>query len=187
MQLNSEQYKNIYPELGISLDELGCLMLDVRMEIVPKIDSSYLYQAKDEKKFWIKGLVAEKTPHITLLYGFLKPAYEYKKQIETVLKGWDIGSVQISSIGYFPSPYLEEPYSCIVAHLKVTQELMEGHQRCQLLPHVDTYPEFKPHITIAYVKDDSDIRTEVINTCHKQLTGYNLQVIGLNYGKNTKA
>lgn len=156
LQLSAHLFQSVYTDLGINLSKLGCVMLDV----VPsqnmysiEFDGAgvALYYAKDKEKFWIDGWVADKTPHITLLYGLLETAKKYEKHIETVLAGWKLEEVEIENIGYFNSPYPDEPYYCIVAYIKVTPKLLEGHQRLEFLPHINTFVGYIPHMTIAYI------------------------------------
>jgi 2'-5' RNA ligase len=188
-QLNSHQFKEIYEAEGIELNKLGCVMLDT--EPIPKplmYDLSIpeaFYTSPDEKKFWIKGYVADQTPHVTLLYGLLTPANEQPENIATVLEGWEIDSVTVKEFGYFESPMADEPYYCIVGHIEVTPKLLEGHERLEFLPHVNTFSGYKPHITIAYVKKDIAIRDRVINDLNKLYAGRELTVSrDLNLGGN---
>lgn len=186
-QLNAHDFPEIYKELKIDIDDLGCIMLDVEGSKIKKLDGmdEYLYTTKSEKKFWIKGFVAGKTPHVTLLYGLMKPGKEWKDYVDTVLRSWDIDKVKISEVSYFDSPYKyeEDPYYCIVAHLEISPELLEGNRRLQLLPHINTFvAPYKAHITIAYIKKDEEIRDKVIDAYNKMLAEQELKVIGINYG-----
>lgn len=160
-QIKSHSFPEVYKGLGINLSTLGCVMLDLSPLEIPKnmidgftrfpVFEQALYYAKDKTRFWIDGWVADKTPHITLLYGLIETAKNYEWHIEQVLKGWKMKTVKIQDIGYFDSPYPDEPYWCIVAHIETTPELIEGHQRLELLPHINTFAGYKPHMTIAYI------------------------------------
>lgn len=109
-----------------------------------------LYYSPDPEKFWVKGDVSEKA-HITLLYGLLTPAYEQKGEINRVLDTWDAPEYFIpDNVTFFPSPYPEEPYAAIVVKLD-DPALEEAHQRLSYLPHVNTFPTYQPHMTLAYV------------------------------------
>lgn len=193
-QLGSHDFENIYQELGINLNKLGCVMLDTEpiynnTEVDEEeykgfyyIEPSCLYYTEDEDKKWINGWVAEKHPHITLLYGLMKKASDYEDQIKEVLKGWEYKKAEIEDIGFFESPYKEEPYYCIVAHIKVTPELLEGHQRLELLPHINTFAGYKPHMTIAYIKKDEKLRDELIKDLKSCLVGRKMCIEELNLG-----
>jgi hypothetical protein len=181
---NANQFRYIYKHEGIDLDELGCIMLDLEVYILKIFEESSLYYTKDPKKFWINGFVANKTPHITLLYGLLQSGNKYRTYIDEVLKGWSIKTVTVKEVGYFESPYENEPYYCIVAHIDITPELLEGHERLQMLPHIDTFPGYKAHMTLAYIRKDEKLRDETIDVYNTELKGKELKVKGLNYGGN---
>ena len=189
-QLNAHDFEDMYKDLGVDLDELGCIMLDVDGSKIKPIQGmeKHLYTAKDPKKFWIKGFVAEKNPHVTLLYGLMKPGKEWKDHVDTLLRSWDLASVKIAEVGYFESNIPGEDYYCIVAHLDITPELLEGHRRLQLLPHIDTFVgKYKAHITIAYVKKDEEIRDEIISKYNDMLQEEELKITGINYGEKTES
>lgn len=190
-QIGSHDFEEVYKWLGIDLNKLGCLMLDT--EPIPceyflmhqDGVSAYFpsYHAKNKDRFWIDGYVGNK-PHVTLLYGFLVEAKAIKSHIKSVLEGWKMDTVMIEDIGFFESPYADEPYYCIVAHLQVTDSLLEGHRRLELLPHINTFAGYKPHVTVAYIEKDEVIRDDFVCYLKKKLVGKELKVIGLNYGGN---
>ncbi len=181
-QLNSHLFKSVYEGLKINLDTLGCIMLDVEPVRGIEIKEDWLYYAKDKKKFWIDGFTFNKIAHLTLLYGLLESGVKWKNYVDAVLKDWKIDSVEVASIGYFNSPYKDELYYCIIAHIGVTDNLMEGHQRLEFLPHINTFNGYSPHITLAYVKKNDQIRDSVI-AMFKNMIGYKLPIKNLNYGK----
>ena len=185
-QLKSHDFAEVYKWLGINLNKLGCVMLDLDPIEVPRdmIDGfthypkfqDKLYFAKDKERFWIDGWVVDKVPHITLLYGLLDEAKNYEPHIEQVLKGWRLNEIEIEDVDYFNSPYEDEKYYCIVAHIKVTDELLEGHRRLEFLPHINTFAGYKPHMTIAYIKKDEEFRDDFISNLKTELVGKKLKV-----------
>lgn len=183
-QLNTSQFKEIYPKLGIDINKLGCVMLDIEQEPFENLfEENELHYAKDKKKFWwINGFVAGKTPHITLLYGLLKSGKAYEKYIKRVLKDWKLKTVTVEEVSFFDTTFASEPYYCIIAKVKVTDVLLEGHERLQFLPHIDTFTGYKPHITIAYIKKDDKIKKRAIRDYTELLEGKKLKITGLNLG-----
>ena len=180
-QLNAHQFEEVYEWLGINLDDLGCVMLDLG-SIKNEFPALPLHFTNDSKRFWINGWVADKTSHITLLYGLLEKGHNYEKHIERVLDGWKLTEVEIADIGFFKSPYADEDYYCIVAHIKATPELLEGHQRLEFLPHINTFTGYKPHLTLCYIEPDEKVRDDVINELKSKLTGQKIKVKSLNLG-----
>lgn len=187
-QLSSQGFETVYKSLGISIDKLGSVLLDLE-PITPK-DLGYdkkslpLYESKNKDRTWISGWVSEKIPHVTLLYGLLDQAYKIKSEINAVLSGWGIKSVEIEDVGFFESPYPDEKYWCIIAKVKQTPNLIQGHQRLQFLPHINTFSTYKPHITLCYIDRiaESD-RDRLIGDFRKILKNKSIKVTGLNYGE----
>lgn len=184
--LSAHQFKSVYAELGYDLAELGCIMLDLEPQTF-KINESALYYANNKKYGWIDGNVAGKTPHVTLLYGLLRSGNELKKQVDTLLpKDCIPKEVTIEKVAHFDSPYDDEPYYCIVAHLKVTPELQEAHDRLTFLPHIDTFAGYKAHFTLAYIKKNERTRDSLITSLNGHYKGKTIKTGKLNYGGDHK-
>lgn len=163
------EYDELMEKLGIEVSELGCVMLPVEPFDIfgdgrdQVLDVEDLYASNDPKKWWIQGDVSEKA-HITLLYGLITPAFEQKENVDEVLASWDRPEWLIPErVTFFPSPYEDEPYAAIVVEIE-DQHLMEAHQRLSYLPHVNTYPTYRAHMTIAYVRKEKAQRwMDVLN------------------------
>lgn len=183
-QFNSHDFEEVYKDMGIDVDKLGCIMLDLNADNLPDlpINEKDFYSSKS--RFWIKGNVSKKTPHVTLLYGLLKPGPEWKEYVDKVLGSWKVDTVKIRNVGFFESNIPDEPYYCIVAHIEITPELKEGHQRLELLPHINTFPGYKAHFTLAYIKKDEANKNSVVSHLNTVLPGKQLKVVKLNYGGN---
>lgn len=182
----SNDFREMYEKLGVNIDKLGCIMLDIDEGQIPDLPDEFkgdLYTTKNSDRFWIKGFVGGNSPHCTLLYGLMESGKTNKKYVDMVLDGWTLDSLKVESIGYFDSPYKDDPYFCITAHLEVDDKLREGRTRLELLPHINTFPDFKAHVTIAYIEKDEKVRKKIINYYQDKLVGKNLKVTGLNYGK----
>lgn len=185
MQKNANQYRDMYAEMGVNIDKLGCIMMDVDGSTIQNnINADDLYTSTNKDRHWINGFVAGKTPHVTLLYGLLESGNTtYKKYVDEVLKGWQMDSVEVDHVDYFDSPFADDPYYCIVAHLDISEELKDANNRLQLLPHINTFPGYKAHITIAYIKKDETLRDNVIGYYNGILMGKELKAKAINYGK----
>ncbi len=181
------QYTSVYEDLGIGIGKLGCIMLDIIPEDLEQIVSDVIspedaYIATDPSRH-INGIVAGQ-PHITLLYGLLRTGTEMHKHVLAVL---DDGAklpkaAWINSVGYFDSPKPEDPYYCIVAHVSLTPEWQEAHDRLQLLPHINTFPGYKAHMTLAYIRKDEELRDRVVASLNSALRGRVFEAGELNLG-----
>lgn len=191
-ETKAHNYPEVYEALGYNLSRLGCLMLDTEpiettyYEMQQDGVTAYFpeYKAKNKDRFWIDGYVADKTPHLTLFYGFLQEAKCYQWHIEKILGKVPVENVKIEDVSYFESPYPDEEYYCIVAKVEKTPELLNAHNKMTLLPNIQTFPDYKPHVTIAYIVKDEAIRDRFIAHLKNELVGKTLKVTGLNYGGN---
>lgn len=183
-QLSAHQFKSVYEELGYDLAKLGCIMLDLE-PLKFKANEDVLYYAKDKSRFWIDGNVASKTPHVTLLYGLLRSGDELKKHVDTVLPADKLPKeVTIEKVDTFDSPYDDEPYYCVIAHLKITPELQEAHDRLTFLPHIDTFAGYKAHFSLCYIKKNDRARNAMVGALNAKYKGKTIKTKDLNYGGN---
>lgn len=184
IQVKAHDFPDVYKDLDIDLSTLGCIMLDLE-PIKLTLPTAWLYKSEDKRRFWIDGLVGQK-PHATLLYGLLPGVKKW--HVDAVLEDWWTEHVRVQSVGFFDSPYADDPYYCIVAHLDADygswDSLTEANERLSLLPHVKTFSGYKAHVTLAYVKRDDKILKESIYQLTKQLDGVELSTVGINYGNS---
>lgn len=179
-ELSSHQFTDVYESLGVDLQGLGCIMLDVN-----EIDVSHIIDPEDlyvsDKYTYVKGLVSNVVPHCTLLYGLMNKGSIIHNHVDRVLEGWSAAPVTIEKVGFFYSQVPDESWITIIAELVVSSNLMDAHTRLSMLPHINTFPTYKPHITLAYVKQSSDFK-QYVDTINAELAGLVLDPVGINYG-----
>lgn len=194
MEITSHQFPGVYKALGVDLDKLGCIMLDLKPLAVTGIAAKKkleaddaLYHSADKAKFWLQGWVFGE-PHVTLLYGLMSPGNEapMKGAVDEVLEDWKRPMIEVDHVGFFESKNEDEPYYCLIAHVVKSPELMEGNERLKMLPHIDTFPGYKPHATIAYIKKSKGetYRDEIVAALDSALKGARLSVTKINHGGN---
>lgn len=67
-QVSSRNFPQVYEDLGIDTNTLGCIMLDVEpIEVSSVIDPEDLYHDPEDE--FAQGVISEDSPHVTLLYG----------------------------------------------------------------------------------------------------------------------
>lgn len=186
MTLNSRLYPQIYEALGIDINNLGCIMLDIEQQDI----CSHVRGAERDLYYsptlpWAQGAVGEKSAHLTVLYGLLEQGLVYKDHVDALLDGWNPEPLVVSGISYFPSNVPGEDYKVVVAKIEKTANLIEGHQRLQLLPHIDTFPAYKPHMTLAYIKGSADFE-KWSNSLFECYSDVRLHATGINYGGDFK-
>lgn len=197
MTSKAHDFPQIYIDLGYDLTKLGCIMLGLEVEQLVKavndvVIQDDLYYATNPDRFWINGNVAEKA-HVTLLYGLVRSGKEFKKHVDALLGLGDGDtvpafslpqSVEVEEVNFFDSPYADDEYFCLIGHLKLTDALKEAHDRLTFLPHIETFPGYKPHVTLAYIRKDEKVRDDYIVALNKKLAGLPIPTGQIDYGGN---
>jgi DNA polymerase III epsilon subunit-like protein len=125
--------------------EFGCVMVDVPVknwnEITQFIDSDDVYTVSGNDTYGIQD-----RPHLTLLYGTHKEVES--KQVESLLKGIKPFSIEIDGVDIFEN----EDYDVVKFNIKKSDILQSMFDKLSSLPNSNKFKDYKPHITIAYVK-----------------------------------
>ena len=178
--VSARDFPDLYDGTGVNPDDLGCIMLDVEpMDVLKHLPAELhdnLVQATTRHDHAM-GAVAESEAHVTLLYGLLENGNVWKDKVDAVLTGWKLDRVEIDEVGFFETP----DSFAVVAHVKLTGDLVDGHERLTLLPHIQTFSEYKPHITLAYVDKDTDV-TPWVKALGAAYNGKTVKSVGINYG-----
>lgn len=131
---------------------LGCVMLEVPVsnweEITSSINEEDLYT--EEGKPGIQD-----NPHVTILYGLHEEVTldKIKSIFEEFKDGIDIS---IEGIDLFEN----ESFDVVKFNVIKNEKLKRLNDRLSELPNSNQYPEYVPHITIAYVKKGSGKKYE---------------------------
>ncbi len=168
---------------GLGTPDLECVMLDLEpLQVLSNVGGSKsdLFFGKIPELKYAQGAVAETKAHVTLLFG-IHPSKDYRRNVDTVLRGWEIPIITIDHVGFFPSRIEGQDYNCVVAHVVPSPMLREGNARLQVLDHTNEYPEYKAHITLAYIKGDANL-SRWIADLDKVYKGKQFIPSGLNYG-----
>lgn len=177
MTVSAYQFKDVYDDLGVNIQGLGCIMLDVEpIDTTSIIADEDLYVAPEVP--WINGRETES--HVTVLYGLL-PGIK-KEHVDRVLEGVEMPQTVYSFyLDKFESTFPEHPYEVIVARVGLSPELEAMRARLSMLPHLNTHPVYQPHITLGYVRkgwyDDNFAAVKSWSGCDNTIG-----VVGLNYG-----
>jgi hypothetical protein len=129
--------------------EKGCLMAYVDptygLQILKvgrrAIPSSILYTDPEDPTYGY-----DNEPHVTLKYGF-EPDLD-RNTIAEILKGTKPFNVVLTSLNQFQN----EKYDVVKFEVQKCPILTELRRRCDGYPNTDSYPDYKPHMTLAYVK-----------------------------------
>lgn len=124
--------------------EYGCAMLYFAFPEMTKIHNMInpddIYTEEDDDTF---GL--EDEPHVTLLFGFHSAVTT--DDIVNVLDNYTFEDCIIHN----PSLFKNEKYDVLKFDAR-GDNLMECNKELTQFPHTNDYPEYHPHMTIAYLK-----------------------------------
>ena len=181
-------------EFGWKIKDLGCVMLKVHMPIRMVIPDEWKIPENPEMP-WIKN---EISPHVTVLFGllpFVKPSH-----CEAVLSDQlpDIIPRYVFPLGFgkfelgfgkfeYPKdanvPTVPTPYEVITLRLQ-KNPIEDMRTRLRYLPHIITFDEWHPHITLGYAKPGFFDELNLANTVLPARAQYT--VAGVEYNTHMK-
>jgi 2'-5' RNA ligase len=90
----------------------------------------------------------EDDPHVTVRYGLHADSPD---DVRDAIAGFGRVKIRVGKISAFYGSETGKPYDVIFAEID-SPDIHRLHNRLGDLPHTDTWPEYHPHATIAYVK-----------------------------------
>lgn len=174
---------------GLDTPNLECVMLDlgpllVRDAFGHAFQEDELYFGKHPKLKYAQGAVAEKEAHVTLLFG-IHPSPTYVDDVMNALGDWTPDDVYIREVGYFPSSVEGENYTCVVGKVLPSANLLLARKKLEKLNYTDQFLEFKPHMTLAYIKGSKPKRiSRWVNTLNAYYQNRVLTPTALNLGQD---
>lgn len=122
----------------------SCVMVNL-----PPIMSQHFIRLRKRinRRHWHEVEMAEiGEPHVTILYGLhdKSAAASHKLLVDLPLPVIQFGQVEIFEV---PG----KTYDVIVCRVK-SPDLSRMNRSLRSLPHTNKFPEYKPHVTIGYVK-----------------------------------
>lgn len=149
---------------GMDTPDLECVMIGVPTFDIEKAagdlwDENALFYGDVPKLKYAQGAVAEDSAHLTLLFG-LHPSNSYEASVLAALDGWDLPDILINEVTFFPSRVEGQNYIAVVAEVVKSAGLLAGRARLEELPYSDEFNEYKPHITLVYLKTDTGVDTQ---------------------------
>lgn len=161
----------------------GCIMLDVEPMPVTQFVKDGAADLVDatEPGDHTMGAVGEQEAHVTLLFGLLDNGNVIKDKVDQVLAAppsWSCDSVTIKQVSFFDCG---DSYA-IIGLVEKTPELVEAHERLTLLPNAQTFSEYTPHVTLAYVQHDAAVAGKWVMALGTEYNGKMLKAKGINYG-----
>jgi 2'-5' RNA ligase/DNA polymerase III epsilon subunit-like protein len=124
--------------------EYGCVMVEVPVsnwdEITSYINPEDVYTGGDDAH----GI--QENPHVTILYGLHEGVTE--EQVKSVFEGFTESiNIEVDGIGVFEN----KDYDVVKFNVNPDGALQDLHDKLSEFPNSNSFPDYKPHITIAYV------------------------------------
>lgn len=132
-------------------NEYGCLMAIVPRTHGPHIvkfaktviPQSILYTKPDDDSYGY-----DTNPHVTLKYGYIPDLT--KQNLASVLRGVKPFNIILHSLSQFNNPEFD-----VIKFDIESPVLRELREKANNFTNRDKFPEYKPHMTLAYVKPKS--------------------------------
>jgi hypothetical protein len=142
--------------------DFGCAMIEVPFldwsQITGMIEPDDVYEAEGDRSYGVQD-----NPHVTVLYG-LHSSVSTEALKEAISGFSEELSIKVDGIGTFEN----EGFDVVKMNVVPDGGLLRLNEIISELPNSNEYPEYKPHITIAYVKkglgrkyEDASFKREV--------------------------
>ena len=129
--------------------QYGCVMMNAK---VPDWDEKHAggIDPKDVyKKPYDDSYGIEDNPHVTVIYGIHEDEIDPEIIMDIIKNEMDGLTVDVDNISTFPG----EEYDVVKYDIPVTDELKKYRDRFETsFANTQTFPEYHPHVTLAYVK-----------------------------------
>jgi len=126
----------------------GCVMMDANIKNwedfhLAGIDKDDVYYKPYDQSY---GL--EENPHVTILYGIHEEEVDPQRMADMIEFYMKPVTVTIEEIGVFEG----EEYDVVKYNVPITGQLQKYRDVFIQVPNTQNFPEYQPHMTIAYVK-----------------------------------
>jgi 2'-5' RNA ligase len=139
-----KNYNKFLESKSGKLYEYGCVMVYLDMpnweSITSYIDEEDLYKPENKRY----GLETE--PHLTVLYGLHSDVND--QDVLNVFKDVKSSDIQLDILGI--DIFENKQFDVVKMNVK-SETLNNLNAELRKLPHTSDYPDYKPHITIAYL------------------------------------
>lgn len=146
-KLNLKKKAKVNPKYDhgtVQTSDISETVIDAIKDIQKNIDKDKLYDGEDEPG-WVENGI-QKLFHITVLFGVND---NIEDEVKKVFDKYRPVHIETTNIKYFSS---DPNYDVAVVRCK-SEELTKIHDELKnSLENKETYPNYKPHITIAYLK-----------------------------------
>jgi 2'-5' RNA ligase len=130
--------------------EAGCLMIDLSHKISNWKNVIKIIEPTDIYDDSTNEFGLELNPHVTILFGFDENVTS--SDVHKLMDDEVQTNIPITLLGISIFPGGEKSEYDVVKFDIQSEELNRLHEICKTLPHHLSFPDYHPHMTIAYVK-----------------------------------
>ncbi len=129
-------------------DYFGCVMMDATVKdwmkkIKDIVDEEDLYIDPEDDSYGYN-----KDPHITIIYGIHEDETDKDEIIEDIKETLKPVHSKIKEISIFEN----DDFDVVKFDIPVTKQLKKYREHFLEYPNTQTFPDYHPHMTLAYVK-----------------------------------
>jgi hypothetical protein len=157
INMNILKFKDFFKKKEVQ--KIDCIMFDVKInewnDILTLINEDDLYTDINDTK---NNFGKEFDTHITLIYGIHSSIDNKNKSID-FLKNINKFKIHLTNVSYFEN----DEYN--VLKIDVISKYLQHLRKkiINLIPNTQTFLNYNPHITIAYLRKDVDINKYIEN------------------------
>jgi 2'-5' RNA ligase len=127
-------------------NEYGCVLVHLDVDkktwgdMLDLIDKDDLYEPKDDPTYG-----KETEPHVTALYGLHSDVSD--DDIKESVGNFEKPKIKIGGISAFKNENFD-----VLKFDVVSKDMSKMNEKLKEFPYTNSYPDYHPHITIAYLK-----------------------------------
>lgn len=145
----------------------GCLMLTIK---VPNWENILNLIPQQDLYIQQEGYGKQQNSHVTILYGLHDDQIDQNKLQQQIQESINQPiKIKLKNLSLFQG---DNPYDVLKFQVQ-SQKLHQLNKKFSKYPNTNKYPEYKPHMTVAYIK--KGLGKKYIGQVSKELFGYQIQ------------
>lgn len=135
-------------QLPLNEPRYGCVMMDADIKNWDQFHTAGIEEDDIYLKPYDDSYGLEETPHVTIVYGIHEDEVDPQRMADLIEHYMKPLTVTIKEVDIFEG----KEYDVVKYNVPITGQLQGYRDIFMQIPNTQNFPEFKPHMTIAYVK-----------------------------------
>jgi hypothetical protein len=128
-------------------EKFGCVMMDADIKNWTEFHTAGIEREDIYLKPYDDSYGLEEQPHVTILYGIHEKEVDPQRMADLIEYYMKPVTVTIKEVDVFPG----KEYDVVKYNVPLTGQLQKYRDLFMQIPNTQTFPEFHPHLTLAYV------------------------------------